>query len=66
MSHEADGGFPVNDPFWDEFCRNWEANKCPWCKGQGRVGLFACNACGATGQKRALSNGSRHRPCRTT
>jgi hypothetical protein len=44
---------PVKPPdeWWDAFVHNYEANRCPWCDGNGRVGLYACNACGATGQR---------------
>lgn len=48
---ELEQGAEQADEWWDKFCADYHANRCPWCEGHGRVGLFACNACGATGQR---------------
>ncbi len=48
---KAASGIVQADEFWEKFCQDFNANRCPWCEGRGRVGLFACNACGATGQR---------------
>lgn len=52
---EKEVGAEQADELWEKFCRDFHANRCPRCEGHGRVGLYACNACGATGQRPPLS-----------